>query len=165
MFPSFPAPADPDDSQPGQSAPPSTHAISRDRQKLYYIGWIMSGIGILLFVSAFFAPAYSPTVSGVDDRFFQGASGILLVFVGGGLASIGARGLAGSGIVLDPQQARKDAEPWSRMRGGMLNDMLEEVDVIRYLAPPAPVVKVRCRECRALNDEANNYCGHCGRAL
>jgi hypothetical protein len=43
--------------------------------------------------------------------------------------NIGSRGLAGAGVVLDPQQARKDLEPWSRMAGGMAKDALEAADI------------------------------------
>ena len=36
------------------------------------------------------------------------------------------RGLAGSGVVLDPEKAREDVEPWSRMAGGVVKDALDE---------------------------------------
>jgi hypothetical protein len=40
--------------------------------------------------------------------------------IGGILMNIGARGAAGSGLVLDPEKARQDLEPWSRMGGGIV---------------------------------------------
>lgn len=51
----------------------------------------------------------------------------MFLFIAGGiLVGIGRRGLAGSGIVLDPKQARKDLKPWAKMGGGILKDALEE---------------------------------------
>ncbi|NCG11770.1 MAG: hypothetical protein GWP38_00255, partial [Planctomycetia bacterium] len=45
--------------------------------------------------------------------------------VGGLLKKIGARGLAGAGLILNPDRARKDLKPYSKMAGGMLEDALE----------------------------------------
>jgi hypothetical protein len=42
---------------------------------------------------------------------------------------LGRAGVAGSGLKLDPQDARRDLEPWSRMTGGMLKDTLDEAGV------------------------------------
>ena len=42
---------------------------------------------------------------------------------------IAARGLAGSGVVLDPEKARTDVEPWTRMAGGMVGDALDEAGI------------------------------------
>lgn len=42
---------------------------------------------------------------------------------------LGHSGLAGSGMKLDPQEARRDLEPWSRMSGGILKDTLDEAGV------------------------------------
>ncbi len=50
--------------------------------------------------------------------------GVVLITIGVLLMNIGAKGWAGSGVVLDPDRARKDVEPWSRMGGGVLNDAL-----------------------------------------
>jgi hypothetical protein len=45
-----------------------------------------------------------------------------MIVIGAVISNIGARGAAGSGILLDPEQARDDLEPFSRMHGGMLKD-------------------------------------------
>jgi hypothetical protein len=84
--------------------------------------------------------------------------------------SIGARGAAGAGVILDPDQAREDLEPYSRMAGGMVKDVLEEADVDlgrRHRDPEEEVeaIKVRCRKCRALNDEDARFCDQCGGPL
>lgn len=101
--------------------------------------------------------------------------GMLLIGLGAAMMRVGRSGFAGSGILLDPEKARKDLEPWNRAAGGMANDALEEVDLAKKLTkkldepappavspPPAPVVKVRCRGCAALNDEHAKFCNQCG---
>ena len=55
--------------------------------------------------------------------------GMGMIIVGGILMGIGSKGLAGSGVVLDPGQARKDVEPWARMAGGVIKDAVEETGI------------------------------------
>ena len=90
--------------------------IPNERKAAYYLGMGLMVIGVLLFVSNFFGDI-SPA---------RALGGMGLVVAGGILRGIGARGLAGSGIILDPEQAREDVEPWSRMGGGMVKDALDE---------------------------------------
>lgn len=53
-----------------------------------------------------------------------------LMFAGGiWLTRIGRMGLAGSGVKLDPEEARRDVEPWARMGGGVIKDALDEAGV------------------------------------
>jgi hypothetical protein len=111
--------------------------ISDDRKAAYYIGMIVSGIGIVLFLSIFvtmFANIGSP--NSFDNFDYQAKSfgfralgGMVLMIVGGVLRGLGARGLAGSGVVLDPEKAREDLEPWTRMAGGMVKDAADEAGV------------------------------------
>ena len=126
----------------------------------------LSVVGLLLFVSVFFS--FLGNFGNFDD--FTGRSksqmvrafgGMALMMVGGFMIRVGRRGAAGSGLVLDPQRARKDLEPWTRMGGGMVNDALEEVDLLRDLKGEERV-KVRCRGCRTLNDEEARFCDQCG---
>jgi hypothetical protein len=104
--------------------------------------------------------------------------GMALMAIGQMVRTAGAQGLAGSGVILDPEQARKDLEPWNRMKGGMVQDAASEVEVVNKFADhldheaeeePAPemkeVVKIRCRACHALNDEAARFCNQCGEPL
>jgi ribosomal protein L40E len=76
---------------------------------------------------------------------------------------VGQRGLAGSGIVLDPNQARDDLKPWSQMAGGMLDDALSQSETVSKIThQKEEVIKIRCQKCGALNDEDAKYCDECG---
>jgi hypothetical protein len=110
-------------------------SVSGERKTFYYIGMALIVIGFLLFISVFFSgfmmmgrdpfdPGYNPA-----SAFIRAPIGIGLIIVGRLLMNAGARGLAGSGVILDPQQAREDLEPWARMGGGVLKDALDEADV------------------------------------
>lgn len=94
--------------------------------------------------------------------------GMGLVFVGALLMSLGRAGAAGSGLILDPQQARQDLEPWSRATGGMIADAIDEIPAIQQAIanpPPKEIVKVRCPSCKHLNDETAKFCAECGENL
>ena len=107
----------------------------------------------------------------------RGIGGMALMIFGGFLMNLGRHGAAGSGVVLDPKKARKDLEPWNRAAGGMANDALDEIELAKKLgkkldeptppsaAPLEPAVKVRCRACKALNDEHAKFCNQCGAAM
>ena len=93
----------------------------------------------------------------------RGFIGMGLVFVGGILMGVGRRGLAGSGIVLDPNQARDDLKPWSQMAGGMLDDALSQSETVSKIThQKEEVIKIKCQKCGALNDEDAKYCDECG---
>jgi hypothetical protein len=146
-------------------------SISDSRKFLYYGGMAVSVLGLLIFLSLFVFfpnPLDGPGGFGNSMTSFAGRGivGMVLMIAGQALQRAGKHGLAGAGIVLDPQQARKDVEPWSRMTGGIVNDALEEVDLAKLTGQGAnsgsPLVKVRCRKCEALNDEAAKFCDQCG---
>lgn len=168
--------------------------ISPERQVAYYAGMGCIALGFLLFISNFFMgpklgggrdlnpgdhdfwdraqERHNEFGRGMDTMMFRAVGGMVLMMIGGGLMAVGRMGLAGSGVVLDPEKARKDLEPWNRAAGGMANDALEEVDLAKKLAkkldepaPAEPVVKVRCRGCSALNDEHAKFCNQCGAAM
>ncbi|MGE0706155.1 MAG: zinc ribbon domain-containing protein [Vicinamibacterales bacterium] len=160
--------------------------VSSGRKTMFYAGTGMIALGLLLFALSLIwliagglraqipAPFPHPNMS-IDARPFPwgllpGFVGVPLVGVGGFLRRLGSRGLAGSGVILDPEQARKDLEPWSRMGGGMIEDALSEVDTLRSRSDRAedagtPEVKVRCQSCRALNEEGAKFCNQCGAAM
>jgi hypothetical protein len=109
---------------------------------------------------------------------FRAFGGMFLIFVGAILNTVGRMGLAGSGVMLDPEQAREDVKPWSQMAGGVANDALEEIEVIHKLADgfaaangprdrdtAVASIKIRCRKCQALNDETARFCDQCGAAI
>ena len=158
---------------------------------MYYGGMALIAAGILLFVSTFFL---GPSVGGRhgpepgDPDFWEHAqdrheqfgrgvhsamvrafTGMGLAVVGGVLMRVGARGAAGSGMVLNPEKARQDLEPWSRMGGGVMQDALSEVASVKKLEEergrPQPQTKVRCQKCRGLNDETAKYCNQCGASI
>jgi hypothetical protein len=157
--------------------------IPPERQMAYYLGLGMMVIGFLLFFSVFITSCqhfgdqsphdFGRFASNAKSSMFRALAGMGLIIAGGIVRGIGARGLAGSGVVLDPEQARKDIEPWNRMAGGMAGDALSEVPLVQKLerkldekpAAPAERVKVRCQKCRALNDEDAKFCKQCGAAL
>ena len=130
--------------------------IPDSRRVLYYVGIALIGIGIVVFIKfGFFnlissaptveTPSFSsfgpPSLSPVEKPFMERAqeaagnsmkgaiAGIALVLIGAVLTNIGRQGLAGSGVILDPRQAREDLEPWSRMHGGMVADALDEAKI------------------------------------
>ncbi|HZW02926.1 MAG TPA: hypothetical protein VFF68_03295, partial [Anaerolineaceae bacterium] len=105
--------------------------FSEARKGIYYLGIALIAIGVVSFLSVFVSAIrtmgdfgnFGGTMQSVGVRSF---GGILMVIVGSVLMRVGARGVAGSGIILDPKRSREDMEPWSRMAGGMLNDALDE---------------------------------------
>jgi hypothetical protein len=156
--------------------------ISDDRKAIYYTGMTFTVVGMLSFFSVFVTGCmHFGNFENFEERsrsdMTRGLGGMALMIFGGFLMNIGRHGAAGSGVVLDPKQARKDLEPWNRAAGGMTNDALDEIDLAKKLgkkldeptrpaaAPPEPAVKVRCRVCKALNDEHAKFCNQCGAAI
>jgi hypothetical protein len=143
-----------------------TRKISEERKVAYYVGLILMVIGLLLFVSVFITGAvHFGEINNVQEEtrsnVFRALGGMALVVIGGIVRAIGARGLAGSGAVLDPEQARKDLAPFSRQAGGMLGDALDEADV-KLGSKPERVVMLRCSACSKLNEEDSKFCRECG---
>jgi hypothetical protein len=91
-------------------------------------------IGFVCFISVFISGALH---FGDFDNFGQrgrsegirGVLGMLMMIVGGVLTGIGRMGMAGSGIKLDPEEARRDVEPWARMTGGVVKDAMDEAGI------------------------------------
>ena len=147
--------------------------VSEERKTVYYVGGGISVLGGLCFVIAF--SGFIVNFGNFENfhtkaKIFGGLAfaGIVLLGVGAFVRNIGAMGAAGSGVILDPEQARKDVEPYSRMAGGIIKDTLDEADIhigSKPAGPQAPQVKVRCRECKVLNDEDALFCKACGKEL
>ena len=108
--------------------------IPPERKAIFYIGMAVGVIGFLCFISTFFSAASS---FGDFTNFEQrGRSmgtralvGMVMIIAGGIMAGIGRMGLAGSGVKLDPEEARRDVEPWARMTGGVVKDALDEAGI------------------------------------
>src|SRR5687768_8458124 len=108
--------------------------IPPERKVVYYIGLGVAAAGFLAFISTFFSAAASfGDFSNFTERTRSMATrsvvGMVMMIGGGILAGIGRAGLAGSGIKLDPEEARRDVEPWSRMTGGVVKDALDEAGI------------------------------------
>lgn len=100
--------------------------------------------------------------------------GMIMIISGQFVANIGKNGLAGSGVILNPEQAREDLQPYNIAKGQMLSDSLEEVQAIKSITsalsdkttqgenPSVPLIKVRCSSCKSLNDESSKFCNQCG---
>ena len=146
--------------------------ISKERKILYYIGLGLTILGGLLFLSSFFsfftvfsAPSFN---MGMPSFLKRALVGMICMIGGSVLMNIGAKGAAGSGIILDPDRAREDLKPYSKAAGKMINDAASEVDALKDLKEnlkskeTQQVIKVKCRECGALNDEDALFCKACG---
>ncbi len=146
-----------------------TKQISEDRKAAYYIGMALMVIGGLLFASTFVTFAahfgdFNNFESRAKSEMFRAFGGMALIVIGGIVRAVGAAGLAGSGTVLDPEQARKDLEPYSRMVGGMVKDALEEVKP-GVDGKPEKVIMIKCPACGKLNEEDSKFCQECGKQL
>jgi hypothetical protein len=114
--------------------------ISQERKAVYYFGMFLIIIGFLTFGSLFLSAAMdSGDHSNFEDQdrsmALRGIIGMGMMIFGGVLMGIGSRGLAGSGVILDPEKAREDIEPWSRMAGGVIKDAIDETDLFKKDKP------------------------------
>lgn len=145
--------------------------ISKERKATYYAGLALIVLGFLLFISSFF------TVFNPEPMFFDGPPsffkraliGMICMIAGSILMNIGAKGAAGSGLILDPEKAREDLKPYSSAAGGMINDVIENIDIVKRKDKDEnsvkEIIKVKCRNCGKLNDEDARFCKECGRNL
>ena len=137
--------------------------ISKNRKTLYYVGNGLTAIGFILFLSVFFVAFLNPfAMFGSDNPMANGFIGFILIIIGQFVSNIGARGAAGSGLILDPKQAREDLKPYSTQVGGMINDVLDEVD---KKPEEKEVVNVRCQSYKTLNYEDEKKKKKCGAIL
>ena len=151
-----------------------TRSFSSGRKSLFALGLALQVLGAIGAVICFLGLA-GMVFGGVSDPpnfertgfppsvpwFFGGFLGSgLLAGIGRHLKKVAQFGLTGVGLALDPEQARKDLEPWARAGGGLVKDALDEADFRR-----ADRIQVRCRGCEALNDEHDRFCGQCGAKL
>lgn len=154
--------------------------IPEGRKVTYYIGMGMIVVGVILFLSVFVSVAgfvSRPFSGGGFPSFTNAIFGFILIAAGGIVSNIGAKGAAGSGLILDPDQAREDLKPFNEARGGMINDVISNIDVVNRFADQQnqqnqqnqqiqkEVIKIKCRSCRNLNDEDAKYCKSCGQLL
>ncbi|WP_339749856.1 zinc-ribbon domain-containing protein [uncultured Rubinisphaera sp.] len=143
--------------------------ISDERKTAYYVGMGLQILGALLFASTFVTflihfGDFTDFEARARSDGFRAFGGMSLLIIGSIVRGIGARGLAGSGVLLDPEKARDELEPYSRMAGGMAKDALEEAN-INLGGEPTKVIMVKCRSCGRLNQESAKFCQECGAKL
>lgn len=151
--------------------------ISPERKWIYYTGLTLTVLGLLSFLSTFVTFAmhfgdFSNFEDNARSEMGRAVLGMVLMIVGGVVTGIGARGPAGSGLLLDPERASRDLEPFARMSGRLKDAEFSEMHTLRETIEglggrtrqeeAGPAVKVRCRGCQALNDEEDKFCGQCG---
>lgn len=145
--------------------------ISNERKALYYIGMGMMIIGVILFLSTFvimFTGNPFAMMAGGKNPMANSIIGFIMIFIGGIVMNIGARGAAGSGLILDPDKAREDLNPYASAAGRLINDALDEVDVLKKGESGKDVeevIRIRCRECGELNEEDARFCKNCGKTF
>lgn len=144
--------------------------ISGERKAAYYIGMGLMAIGGLMFFSVFITGAmnfgdFGNFEADARSSMFRAVGGMALLIIGGIIQGIGARGLAGSGVVLDPEKARSELEPYSRMAGGMVKDALDESDIQLGVRESEKIIMIKCRACGKLNEEESKFCQECGKQL
>lgn len=144
---------------------PARRKVSGDRQALYYGGMVLSGVGLLVFLGNMLTVANGKGSPG--SMMGTALFGMALMMAGQVMSRVGKAGLAGSGVILDPEQAREDLEPFSRQGGGMLADALDEAGLSGGLpgASREQVVMIRCRACEKLNEEDSKFCQECGQPV
>lgn len=148
-----------------------TNKISKERKALYYIGLGLMVLGFILFISTFFMfGTRSMFVHGPTSFIRRPILGMVCMIVGSVLMKVGAKGAAGSGLVLDPEKAREDLKPYSTAKGKMINDTIENIDIVKDMVnnknrDTKEIIKIRCRNCGKLNDEDAVFCKFCGKKM
>ena len=121
--------------------------ISAQRRGVYYFGMVLIILGVISFLSVFvsaiteesrnfrggeevvWVKSGSVVKSQTDTKSLRAFGGVCLILIGTIITGVAREGIAASGVILDPQQARRDSEAWSRMSGGMLKDALDEAGI------------------------------------
>lgn len=147
--------------------------ISNNRKAAYYVGIAMIVIGIVLFLSVFVV-----TFGMMSDKndfsmnrmppFKNAVIGMILMIAGSAISNIGAKGAAGSGLILDPDQAREDLKPFNEAKGKMINDLIGNIDLVDKFVETKEekeIIKIKCRSCSCLNDEDAKFCKNCGQTI
>ncbi len=145
--------------------------ITKQRKATYYIGLGMTVLGFILFISVLFSAAMfmnNPFGASREPSFMNSVLGMVLMIFGSFVSKIGAHGAAGSGILLDPEKAREDLKPFNEAKGGMINDVISNIDIADNFTKSSEekeVIKIRCRNCGSLNDEDAKFCKSCGKEI
>lgn len=143
--------------------------ISKERKITYYIGKGLMVLGVILFLSFFvFFGVSMNDPFGNPPPFLNAVFGMILMIIGSVVAGIGEKGLAGSGLKLDPEEAREDLKPFNEAKGKMINDVISNIEVIDNISKSQQtkeIIKIRCKTCNSLNDEDAKFCKNCGERI
>jgi hypothetical protein len=147
--------------------------ISEERKSMYKMGLGMQIAGGCLFAGPFIVGPLAAMSGNIDSGvipfvFLLAFIGFGLIAGGGFVRSIAARGKAGSGLVLDPEKAREDLQPWTEMGGEMTKDFLDAADIDLNgigKSEPEKVIMIKCQKCGKLNEEDSKFCQECGKSL
>lgn len=145
--------------------------ITKQRKVTYYFGIGMMVIGFLLFISVFFDTARfmnDPFAYERQSSFTSPIIGMIIMMAGTAIMNIGAKGAAGSGLLLDPEKAKEDLKPFNEAKGKMINDVVSNIDIIDNIVKfheEKEVIKIKCRSCGSLNDEDAKFCKSCGKEV
>ncbi len=98
--------------------------IPPERKAVYYTGMGLAILGLILFLSTFVTFAlhfgkFDHFEENARSDFLRAIAGMVLLIVGGAVMNVGARGFARSGVMLDPERAKEELEPYARMSGGL----------------------------------------------
>lgn len=148
--------------------------VSPARQIVHVLGTLLMVVGFISFASVFVTlgldeyQGRTPSFREPRSEPLRAFGGMIVIAIGGILRAVGAQGIHGSGLVLDPKRARRELEPHSRQVGGMIGDALDEAGIV-IGAPEAPpverVVMIRCTSCETLNEDGSKFCQECGAKL
>lgn len=151
--------------------------ISPARRYAYYAGLVAVVVGAMLFMSTFVTfimrfGDFGDFEARTRSEGLRAFGGMVLMMIGGGLMAAGAVGPAASGLLLDPERAARDLEPYARASGKLSDAAFSEMHTVRQTLADLgggesarEVVRVRCRACQSLNDESNRFCGQCGAVM
>src|SRR5258708_13514788 len=118
--------------------------IASSRKAVYYAGLTLGAVGLLLFFSTFVSFAlhfgdFDNFAANARSMFLRAVGGMAFMIVGGALAGVGARGVAGSGVVLHPEKTRPHLQPRARTPRRLPHNPFSEMTTRPEThAPPAP---------------------------
>ncbi len=141
--------------------------ISKNRKTAHSVGIGFKILGGLLLASSFllFAWHFGDHTPGImKSTILISVVGFVLLITGGIIQTISAKGLAGSGVLLDPEKARDELEPYSRMAGGMVKDALDEAK-ISLGGKSQKVIMMKCLACGKLNESDSKFCQECAKKI
>jgi len=151
-----------------ENPPRKAPRIPVNRRTAYNVGTVLTVLGVIVIVGSFATLLTGfgnmSLMQGPPAGFLWFFIGMLLTAAGAVVRRVAARGLAGSGVVLNPEQAREDLKPFTHAIGGALRDASEGFHEGGPVQA-ATQIMVRCSHCQALNPEEAKYCNQCGVSL